>query len=145
VSPANFYERATDGVHALSATPRLRIRWQSLKGASERHSGLDADQRQLFQCRQDAEVEFLNVLEAGMSSDLVQVRRTVPDLVRLDPLSAEVSTWLDRAYDAVRHVDEAEALILRMHQRYLLDPAEKIAASAEIAETIDRAIKQTRF
>jgi hypothetical protein len=80
-----------------------------------------------------------------MSSDLVQVRRTVPDLVRLDPLSAEVSTWLDRAYDAVRHVDEAEALILRMHQRYLLDPAEKIAASAEIAETIDRAIKQTRF
>jgi hypothetical protein len=76
-----------------------------------------------------------------MAGDLDQLRQSVPDLVRLDPLSVEVRAWLDRAYDAVKRVDAAEGVILRMHERYLLDPAEKIVASAEIVETIDRAAR----
>jgi len=76
-----------------------------------------------------------------MSGDLIQLRKSVPDLARLDPLSSEVQDWLDRAYDAVKRVDQAEGVILRMHQRYLLDAAEKIVASAEIVDTIDRAVR----
>src|SRR5262249_55045569 len=49
--------------------------------------------------------------------------------------------WLDQAHDAVKDVDEAEAVILRMQQRYLLDPAAKIVASAEILDTVERAAK----
>lgn len=78
-----------------------------------------------------------------MSSELDQLRRTVPDLTRLDPLSTEVREWLDRACNAVRRVDEAEGVVFAMHQRYLLDPAEKVVASAEIVPTIDRAIQTT--
>jgi hypothetical protein len=48
---------------------------------------------------------------------------------------------LDRAHEAVKRVDQAEGVILRMHQRYLLDPAEKIVASQEIVDTIDRAVR----
>ena len=76
-----------------------------------------------------------------MSSELSQLRRTVPDLAHVDPLSTEVCEWLDRACNAVRRLDEAEGIIFRMHQRYLLDPAEKVVASAEIVATIDRAIR----
>jgi len=76
-----------------------------------------------------------------MSSELEQLRRTVPDLAHLDPLSTEVCEWLDRACMAVRRVDEAEGFIFGMHQRYLLDSAEKVVASAEIVATIDRAIR----
>ena len=76
-----------------------------------------------------------------MAGELDQLRRSAPDLAHLDPLSAEVRAWLDRAHDAVKQVDNAEAVILRMHQRYLLDPAEKIVASQEIVDTIDRAAR----
>ena len=76
-----------------------------------------------------------------MSGDLDQLRKSIPDLARLDPLSTEVQDWLDRAYDAVKRVDQAEGVILRMHQRYLLDPTEKIVASQEIVDTIDRAVR----
>ncbi len=76
-----------------------------------------------------------------MSSELDQLRRTVPDLAHLDPLSTEVREWLDRACNAVRRVDKAEGVIFGMHQRYLLDPAEKVVASAEIVAAIDRAIR----
>ena len=76
-----------------------------------------------------------------MADELDQLRRSVPDLVKLDPLSTEVQQWLDKAHAAVKKVDRAEAVILRMHQRYLLDPAEKIVASAEIIETVDRATR----
>ena len=76
-----------------------------------------------------------------MSGDLNQLRQCVPDLARLDPLSTEVREWLDRAHEAVKRVDQAEGVILRMHQRYLLDPAEKIVASREIVDTIDRAVR----
>jgi len=76
-----------------------------------------------------------------MTGDLDQLRRSVPDLAKLDPLSTEVRAWLDRAHEAVKQVDEAEAVILKMHERYLLDPAEKVVASAEIVETIDRAAR----
>jgi hypothetical protein len=76
-----------------------------------------------------------------MSGNLNQLRQSAPDLAHLDPLSTEVREWLDQAYDAVKRVDEAEGVILRMHQRYLLDPAEKIVASAEIVETVDRAVR----
>jgi hypothetical protein len=76
-----------------------------------------------------------------MAGELDQLRRSAPDLAKLDPLSAEVQAWLDHAHDAVKRVDKAEAVILRMHQRYLLDPAEKIVAAAEIVETIDRAAR----
>ncbi len=76
-----------------------------------------------------------------MAGELDQLRRSAPDLANLDPLSAEVRAWLDRAHDAVKQVDKAEAVILRMHQRYLLDPAEKIVASQEIVDTIDRAAR----
>lgn len=41
----------------------------------------------------------------------------------------------------MKDVDEAEAVILRMQQRYLLDPAAKIVASAEILDTVERAAK----
>jgi hypothetical protein len=73
-----------------------------------------------------------------MADDLEQIRQTMPDLARLDPLSAEVREWLDNAHRAVRQVDQAEGVIFSMHQRYLLDPSEKIIASAEIAESISR-------
>jgi len=76
-----------------------------------------------------------------MAGELDQLRRSAPDLARLDPLSSEVRDWLDRAHDAVRQVDGAEGVIFRMHQRYLLDPAEKTVASAEIMETLDRAAR----
>ena len=76
-----------------------------------------------------------------MASEFDQLRRSTPDLARLDPLSAEVREWLDRAHAAVKRVDAAEGVIFRMHQRYLLDPAEKIVASAEIVETVDRAAR----
>jgi hypothetical protein len=79
--------------------------------------------------------------EKGMSGDLIQLRRSAPDLARADPLSTEVREWLDRAYDAVKRVDEAEGVIFKMHERYLLDPAEKIVAGAELVETIDRAVR----
>ena len=76
-----------------------------------------------------------------MSSDLDHLRQTMPDLARVDPLAGEVQDWLDRAYDAVKRVDEVEAIVFAMHRRYLLDPAASIVAGAEIAETIDRALK----
>lgn len=76
-----------------------------------------------------------------MAGELDQLRRSVPDLAKLDPLSTEVCEWLDRAFDAVQRLDKAEGVILRMHQRYLLDPAERIVAAAEIVETIDRAVR----
>ena len=76
-----------------------------------------------------------------MAGELDQLRRSVPDLAKLDPLSSEVQEWLDQAHAAVKKVDKAEAIILRMHQRYLLDPAEKIVASAEIVETVNRAAR----
>ena len=76
-----------------------------------------------------------------MAGELDQLRRSVPDLAKLDPLSSEVREWLDKAHDAVRRVDEAEGIIFQMHQRYLFDPAEKVVASAEIVETIDRAAR----
>jgi hypothetical protein len=73
-----------------------------------------------------------------MANELDQLRQSTPDLARLDPLSTEVRTWLDRAYDAVKKVDRAEAVILRLHERSLSDPARRQIASAEIARTIDR-------
>ena len=76
-----------------------------------------------------------------MVGELDQLRRSVPDLAKLDPLSTEVREWLDRAFNAVQRLDKAEGMILRMHQRYLLDPAAKIVAAAEIFETIDRAAR----
>ncbi len=79
--------------------------------------------------------------EKVIASGLDQLRRTMADLAHLDPRSSEVREWFDRAYDAVSHVDEVEGIVLRMHQRYLLDPAEKIIASAEIAEIVDRAAR----
>jgi len=76
-----------------------------------------------------------------MAGELDQLRRSAPDLAKLDPLSSEVREWLDRAHEAVKQVDKAEAVILRMHQGYLMHPAEKIVASAEIIETLDRAAR----
>jgi hypothetical protein len=76
-----------------------------------------------------------------MAGDFDQLRHSMPDLARVDPLSREVRAWLDQAHEAVKHVDRAEAVIFRMHERYLLDPAEKIVAIAEIAETLNRAAR----
>jgi len=76
-----------------------------------------------------------------MAGELDQRRRSAPDLANVDPLSSEVRDWLDRALDAVQCVDKAEGIIFKMHQRYLLDPAEKIVAAAEIVETVDRAAR----
>ena len=76
-----------------------------------------------------------------MASELDQLRRSAPDLARVDPLSTEVQDWLDRAHEAVSRVDKAEGVIFRMHQRCLLDPAEKTVAAAEITETLDRAAR----
>ncbi len=75
-----------------------------------------------------------------MASDLERVRRTTPDLARLDPLSMEVRAWLDSAYHAVKKVDQAEAVILRLHERALSDPSKRPIASAEISKTVDRAV-----
>ena len=76
-----------------------------------------------------------------MAGELDQLRRSVPDLAKRDPLSSEVREWLDRAYSAVRTVDEVEGIIFQMHRRYLLDAAEKVVASAEIVDTLDRAMR----
>jgi hypothetical protein len=73
-----------------------------------------------------------------MANELDQLRQSTPDLARLDPLSTEVRAWLDRAYDAVKKVDRAEAVILRLHERSLSDPTRRQIASAEIARTIER-------
>jgi hypothetical protein len=79
--------------------------------------------------------------EEVMADGLDRLRKAMPDLVHQDPLSTEVREWLDRAYDAVTGVDEIEGVILRVHQRLLLNSAEKTTASAEIARTIDRAAR----
>lgn len=68
-----------------------------------------------------------------------QLRKRIPDLVHQDLLSIEVREWLDSAYEAVRKVDAVEGVIFQMHQRFLLDPAKRAVASAEIAETVERA------
>jgi len=78
-----------------------------------------------------------------MANELDQLRQSVPDLVRLDPLSAEVRDWLDRAHEAVKRVDKAEGVIFRMHQRYLMNPTEKTVAAAELTETLDRVARIT--
>jgi hypothetical protein len=75
----------------------------------------------------------------AMSAKLEQLRRSTPDLAQLDPLSMEVRTWLDEAYAAVRKVDAAEGVILKLHEHSLRDPRFKATASAEIVHTIDRA------
>ncbi len=76
-----------------------------------------------------------------MAGELDQLRKTIPDLAHQDPLSIEVREWLDRAYNAVRQIDEVEGIVLRLHQRHLLDPARKRVAGAEIAETVERAAR----
>ena len=76
-----------------------------------------------------------------MSGDLIGLRQSAPDLARADPLSKEVREWLDRAYHAVKTVDEAEGVIFRMHERYLLHPREKGVAGAQLVETLDRAVR----
>src|SRR5262249_59990314 len=68
-----------------------------------------------------------------------QLRNTIPDLEHQDPLSIEVREWLDKACEAVRKVDEVEGVIFQMHRRFLFDPAKRAVASAEIAETVERA------
>lgn len=80
-----------------------------------------------------------------MAGELDQLRRSVPDLAKLDPLSTEVREWLDSAHAAVKQVDEAEAIILRMHERYLFDPAAKVVATAEIVETLDRTLRTSQL
>jgi hypothetical protein len=70
---------------------------------------------------------------------LDRLRGSTPDLAHLDPLSAEVRSWLDEAYAAVRKVDAAEGVILKLHEHSLRDPRFKEVASAEIVQTIDRA------
>jgi hypothetical protein len=45
--------------------------------------------------------------------------RTAPDLAKVDPLSAEVTTWLDRAYQTVLELDPIEAGILQVHAQFL--------------------------
>lgn len=75
----------------------------------------------------------------AMSAKLEQLRRSTPDLARLDPLSTEVRAWLDEAYAAVRRVDAAEGVILKLHEHSLRDPRFKAVASAEIVQTIERA------
>jgi len=40
----------------------------------------------------------------AMSGKLEQLRRSTPDLARLDPLSTEVRAWLDEAYAAARRM-----------------------------------------
>jgi len=74
-----------------------------------------------------------------MSGRLEQLRRSTPDLAQLDPFSTEVRAWLDEAYVALRQVDAAEGVILRLHEHSLRDPRFKAVASAEIIQTIDRA------
>jgi hypothetical protein len=81
------------------------------------------------------------VQETAMSNELDRLRRTTPDLAHLDPLSTEIREWPDRACSAVRRVNDAEGVAFAMHQRHLLDPAEKVVASAEVMATIDRAIR----
>jgi hypothetical protein len=75
-----------------------------------------------------------------MASELDHLRHSPPDLACLDPLSAEVRAWLDRAYDAVKKVDRAEGVILKLHEQLLLDPARKAVASAEIVATLSRTL-----
>jgi hypothetical protein len=75
----------------------------------------------------------------AMTGKLEQLRRSTPDLARLDPLSTEVRAWLDEAYAAVRKVDAVEGVILKLHEHSLGDPRFKAVASAEIIQTIDRA------
>jgi len=90
----------------------------------------------------------MNKQNAGryaMANELDRLRQSIPDLANLDPLSDEVCAWLNRAHDAVKRVDRAEGVIFRMHQRYLLDPAKKTVASAEIVETVDRAARTSAF
>ena len=74
-----------------------------------------------------------------MPRQLERLRQSTPDLARLDPLSTEVRAWLDEAYAAVRRVDAAEGVILKLHEQSLRDPRFTAVASAEILQTIDRA------
>ena len=63
-----------------------------------------------------------------MAGDLDQLRQSVPDLVRLDPLSAEVRAWLDSelrslieagaaAPDDVDELDHYRNIVSRLKRR----------------------------
>ena len=73
-----------------------------------------------------------------MATELDRIRKTTPDLAHLDPLSTEVRAWLDSAYEAVRKVDRAEGVVLRLHEQALSDPTRKNIASAEITKVVER-------
>jgi len=71
-----------------------------------------------------------------MPSKITELVLTAPDWATVDPLSAEVTAWLDRAYHAVQEVDPREAGVLRVHAEHLCDDTRK--HSAEIVDTLHR-------
>src|SRR5262249_32949725 len=56
----------------------------------------------------------------GVPLRIAELMRTVPDWAHADPLSAEVTAWLDRAYQTVREVDAVEAGVMSVHAQYLV-------------------------
>jgi hypothetical protein len=62
--------------------------------------------------------------------------RTAPDWVLASPLSAEVTAWLDCAFQTVRELDPVEAEAMRVHAQYLRTDAQR--HGAEIIEALHR-------
>ena len=67
---------------------------------------------------------------------IAELMRTAPDWVHADLLSAEVTGWLDRAYQTVREIDPIEAGCLQVYAQHLRTDVRR--HSAEIIATMHR-------
>jgi hypothetical protein len=77
-----------------------------------------------------------------LSSRIVELVRTVPDLAKVDPLSAEMTTWLDWAYQTVLELDPIETGILQVHAQFLHNDVPR--HSTEAVNTLHRVEEKLR-
>jgi len=75
-----------------------------------------------------------------VSLRIADLMRSVPDWAHVDPLSAEVTAWLDRAYQTVHGIDPVEAGAMRVHAQFL--PTDVRRHSVEILEALRRVNKK---
>jgi len=68
-------------------------------------------------------------------SKIAELVESAPDWASVDPLSAEVRTWLDRVCETVREVDPLHAAVLRVHAEHLREGNTQVL-SAEIMDTL---------
>jgi len=78
-----------------------------------------------------------------VSSKVAELLRTAPDWARVDPHSAEVVAWLQRAHQAVKELDLVEVDIFGVHLQFLDNDI--VRHGTEIVEVLRRVYKKTRW